>query len=128
MNSHTAQVRDEEHAVPEPATGPAVSTAGTAVAPPLADPRGVASRRREDDAVAKARPVFMSRTRPPGWTLGAPKRPGRYWYAASRGLPARLVTVEWQEPGSEGEEPELVFYAEGEPKRPTRLSLGWWQI
>ena len=75
------------------------------------------------------RSVYMSRTRPPGWTLGAPKKPGRYWYAESRGTAACLVTVAWQEAKGSPDGSVLVFYAdEGGPMRLTSHSTGWWRI
>jgi hypothetical protein len=77
---------------------------------------------------ATKRPVYMSGTRPPGWTLGAPKKPGQYWYAETRGIPAQFVTVEWQANPSAGR-PGLVFYAsEGGPRRDTGHVTGWWRV
>ena len=97
----------------------------------VSHPREPANRTQlEEDAMAfKIRPVYGSRTRPPGWTLGAPRRPGQYWYSEFRGTPAHLVTVAWQETPGSTDGPELVFYSEeGEPGQLTKHSTGWWRI
>lgn len=74
--------------------------------------------------------IYMSRACPPGWTPGAPRAPGRYWYAEFRDTPPLLVTVEWEVTagGDGGDRRELVFYwREDGPRCPVAGGFRWWK-